>query len=113
MVDKVNVLQELFKDKENVLDDLSKVYAESLFCDVSLTLADKVTGSTNRFMLACRVPYFATMLYGPFAEKSSSSVPLECCDSEVFRNILDFVWKGEISFRNMKITLLASSALTS
>ena len=103
MVDKVNVEEALFKDKENILDDLSKVYDESLYSDITFTLTDDVSISTNRFMLACRIPYFATMLFGEFAEKSSSTVPLECCDSEVFKKILDFVWKGEISFTNMKI----------
>merc|ERR1719369_1018367 len=58
-------------------------------------------------MLACRVPFFSTMLFGGLADKfASDPVPLDCCDSVIFKHILKFVFQGEISFNEMDMRTL-------
>merc|ERR1719369_147486 len=65
-------------------------------------------------MLACRVPYFATLLFGGFAENlTQETIPLKFCDSSTFREILKFVWDAEISMSNMNIKQLLDLLETS
>lgn len=90
-------------DKEQLLNDISKVYKEGLYLDVTLVLADNISVSTNRFMLACRIPYFATLLFSEFEEKSSDILSLQFCSSDIFHKILAYVWEGEINMSDMPI----------
>eukprot|EP00092_Neocalanus_flemingeri_P020306 GFUD01021996.1.p1 GENE.GFUD01021996.1~~GFUD01021996.1.p1 ORF type:complete len:395 (+),score=70.70 GFUD01021996.1:43-1227(+) len=93
-----------FEDKENLLGDVSKAHKEGLYSDINIIMKDEAIVSTSRFMLACRVPYFATLLYGGFEENSASNpVTLDCCDSTIFKLILSFVWEGEICFSELDI----------
>merc|ERR550519_2358153 len=58
-------------------------------------------------MLACRVPYFATLLFGGFAENlARDAIPLKFCDSNTFKEVLKFVWDAEISISNMNMKQL-------
>eukprot|EP00092_Neocalanus_flemingeri_P107643 GFUD01138176.1.p1 GENE.GFUD01138176.1~~GFUD01138176.1.p1 ORF type:complete len:428 (-),score=86.63 GFUD01138176.1:115-1323(-) len=96
-----------FEDKETLLADVSKAYTGCLYSDITFILKDNVSVSTSRFMLACRVPYFATLLYGGFGDNSTGNpVTLDCCDSQIFKQILNFVWEGEISFSELEIQSL-------
>ena len=51
----------IFIDKNNLLEDLSKTYKGGLFTDTTFTMSDGVEISTNKFMLWCRSPFFDTM----------------------------------------------------
>merc|ERR1719369_739111 len=65
-------------------------------------------------MLACRVPFFSTMLYGRLPDKlASDPVPLDCCDSVIFKHILKFVFQGEIYFNEMDMQTLLDLLETS
>eukprot|EP00092_Neocalanus_flemingeri_P099299 GFUD01126679.1.p1 GENE.GFUD01126679.1~~GFUD01126679.1.p1 ORF type:complete len:320 (-),score=79.24 GFUD01126679.1:86-1045(-) len=106
MAAKDEMVKGVFNRKENLLSDISKVYREGLHSDITFLMADNVSVSTNRFMLACRVPYFATMLHGGLpVDQTNNSVPLNCCDSKTFQQILNYVW-GEISFSDLNIQSL-------
>eukprot|EP00092_Neocalanus_flemingeri_P091090 GFUD01115446.1.p1 GENE.GFUD01115446.1~~GFUD01115446.1.p1 ORF type:complete len:403 (+),score=71.52 GFUD01115446.1:54-1262(+) len=93
-----------FDDKENLLGDVSKAYKEGLYSDITIILKNNASVSTSKFMLACRVPYFATLLYGGFGD-NSASIPftLDCCDSQIFKLILNFVWEGAIQLAELDI----------
>merc|ERR1719318_1232700 len=56
-------------------------------------------------MLACRIPYFATLLSSDFTDKSSN-LSLGVCSSDIFNKILDFVWEGELLLQDMPIIKL-------
>eukprot|EP00092_Neocalanus_flemingeri_P026333 GFUD01028547.1.p1 GENE.GFUD01028547.1~~GFUD01028547.1.p1 ORF type:complete len:410 (-),score=75.48 GFUD01028547.1:34-1263(-) len=96
-----------FSDKENLLGDVSRAYKEGLYSDITIILKNNASVSTSKFMLACRVPYFATLLYGGFGD-NSASIPftLDCCDSQIFKLILNFVWEGEIDLSELDIQSL-------
>merc|ERR550519_1035161 len=65
-------------------------------------------------MLACRAPYFATMLFGGFGSiLPDNTVPLECCDSSTFKHILEFIFQGEICFLGMSMKALLDLLETS
>ena len=92
----VRVRNGVFDDKENLITDVSKAFKEGLGSDITFVLADDVSISTNKFMLACRVPYFSKMLFGSFAENfTSKSVALKCCTSSTFKEILNYVWEAK------------------
>jgi len=94
-------------DKENLQTDVSKAFKEGLFTDVTFITADDVRISTSKFMLASRVPFFATLLFGGFAENlENKPIQLKCCNSNVFREVLKFVCEGEVSFSAMGLQLL-------
>ena len=93
----------IFHDKESLLVDISEVYKGGLYSDITFILNDNISVSTSGFMLACRIPYFATTLFGDFVKKSSPAVQLDCCSSFIFKQVLDFVWKGEILFSELSI----------
>jgi len=103
MVFPAKVSDGVFEDTENLVNDIAKAFDEGLYNDVTFVLADNVSVSTNKFMLACRVPYFSSMLFGGFTESSSQAVLLKCCDSNIFKQILKFVYKGSLSFSGMTV----------
>merc|ERR1719369_2676644 len=53
-------------------------------------------------MLACRIPYFTTLLTSDFTDKFED-LSLEVCNSDIFKMILDFVWEGEIQLSDMHL----------
>eukprot|EP00092_Neocalanus_flemingeri_P025814 GFUD01027980.1.p1 GENE.GFUD01027980.1~~GFUD01027980.1.p1 ORF type:complete len:354 (-),score=61.57 GFUD01027980.1:63-1124(-) len=104
----------IFAKKDHLLSDVSKVYREGLYSDITFIMADDVSVSTNRFMLACRVPYFATLLFGELSvNQPDNSVTLNCCNSETFQQIMNYVWEGEISFSELNLQSLLDLLETS
>jgi len=111
-----NVQGGKFVSKQSLLNDVSKAYRDGLYNDITFTLADNVTVSTNKFMLASRVPFFATMLFSEMAAVEAASdnrVSLMCCDSEIFKRILNFTFEGELLFSDMSIQSLLDLLETS
>eukprot|EP00092_Neocalanus_flemingeri_P103968 GFUD01133097.1.p1 GENE.GFUD01133097.1~~GFUD01133097.1.p1 ORF type:complete len:419 (-),score=87.55 GFUD01133097.1:61-1317(-) len=107
MAAKDRMTKGVFNRKENLLSDISKVYRDGLYSDITFLMADNVSVSTNRFMLASRIPYFATMLHGGLpVDQTTNSVPLNCCDSKTFQQILNYVWEGEVFFSDLNIQSL-------
>jgi len=101
-------------DKENLLKDVSKAYREGTTNDISFILSDNVIVQTNKQMLAWRVPYFETFLFGGFAEDTvKAPIPLKCCSSDSFKQILHFVWEGELSLAGISIQVLLDLLETS
>ena len=93
----------IFIDKNNLLEDLSKTYKGGLFTDITFTMSDGVEISTNKFMLSCRSPFFATMLFSGLKEGLSDKIDLKCCNSKIMRLVLDFVWEGQVTLSEMDI----------
>jgi len=92
--------------KEEVLNDLSKVYREGLYCDINIVFTyDNSRMSTNKFMLACRIPYFATLLSSNLTDHSSD-LSLSVCSSDIFKKVLDFVWEGEVLLSDLSLSTL-------
>ena len=96
----------VFVDRDKFLEDLSKAHREGLFTNVTFTLSDDVEISTNKFMLACRSPFFATMLFCELKEGSSDKIELKCCDSKIMGKVLDFIWEGKADLSAMDIQSL-------
>eukprot|EP00092_Neocalanus_flemingeri_P103965 GFUD01133094.1.p1 GENE.GFUD01133094.1~~GFUD01133094.1.p1 ORF type:complete len:322 (-),score=79.52 GFUD01133094.1:62-1027(-) len=114
MAAKDQIKKGIFAKKDHLLSDVSKVYREGLYSDITFIMADDVSVSTNRFMLACRVPYFATLLFGELSENQPDNfVPLNCCNSETFQQIMSYVWEGEISFSELNLQSLLDLLETS
>jgi len=107
MVVKSQVRNGLLDDKENLLSDVSEAFKNGLYNDITFNMSDEVRISSNKFVLASRVPFFSTMLFGGLADNLSSNlVPLKCCDSTIFNQILKFVFEGEISFSDLNMQSL-------
>jgi len=103
-VTNTNVEEGVFVKKDELLSDLSKVYQEGLYHDITIGFPDNVRVSTNKFMLVCRIPYFSTLLSSDFTDKSSElSLEVNACSSEIFKKILDFVWTGELHLSGLHL----------
>jgi len=107
------VKEGIFDARESVLEDLTTAHREGLFDDITLTLSDGVKLSTNRFMLACRSPFFATMLYGGLQDSSSDKIEITACDSGIMGRVLDFMWVGRVTLSDMDIPELLDLLETS
>ena len=103
----------VFVDRDKFLEDLSKAHREGLFNNVTFTLSDGVEISTNKFMLACRSPFFATMLFCELKEGSSDKIELKCCDSKIMGKVLDFIWEGKADLSEMDVQSLLDILETS
>ena len=75
------------------------MYQEGTGNDITFTLTDNVKVSTNKFMLACRTPYFAKMFEGE--EKELKEKTLQFCDSKIFKRILDLIFEGEMTYSDL------------
>eukprot|EP00092_Neocalanus_flemingeri_P020268 GFUD01021950.1.p1 GENE.GFUD01021950.1~~GFUD01021950.1.p1 ORF type:complete len:396 (+),score=66.55 GFUD01021950.1:74-1261(+) len=93
----------IFEDRNCLVQDLSRAYQNDHFTDLSIELLDGVTILTNRSMLASRSDYFAGMLYGGLKEGTSDKVVLKCCDSKIFRLILDYIFTGKVDYSKLSI----------
>ena len=102
-----------FDDAEKILEDLTVVYRDGLFNDITLTMSDNVHIDTNKFMLACRSPFFATMLFGGHKNTIGHNVTLDCCDSKIMKKVLDFIWNGAVELADMDIRSLLDLLETS
>jgi len=107
-----NIEEGILVKKEELLSDLSKVYREGFYHDITIVFPDNVRVSTNRFMLVCRIPYFATLLSSDFTDKSSD-LSLGVCSSDIFKKILDFVWEGKLQLSDMNLSTILSLLETS
>jgi len=87
------------------MQDISNAYQSSKFTDISFVLSDGLEIETNRFMLAWRSDYFASMFFGGLKEATSEKVTLQC-NSQTFRLILDYIWEGEVDFSQLKVQSL-------
>jgi len=103
----------VLNDKDGLINDVKKASKNDIFEDLTFIMADNVIISTNKFMLACRIPYFETMLYGGLAGTISNPVSLKCCDSVIFKHVLKFVWEGEVSFAGLSMEELLNLLETS
>merc|ERR1719318_667036 len=56
-------------------------------------------------MLACRIPYFATLLSSNLTDHSSD-LSLSVCSSDIFKKVLDFVWEGEVLLSDLSLSTL-------
>jgi len=89
-------------DEELFMKDISKAYQSEKYTDISFVLSDGVTVETNRFILAWRSDYFASMLFGGLKEGNSDQVVLQC-SSPIFRLILDYIWEGRVDFSHLDL----------
>ena len=103
-----NIEEGILVMKEELLSDLSKVYHEGFYHDITIVFPDNVRVSTNRLMLVCRIPYFATLLASDFTD-NSSDLQLAVCSSGIFKKILDFVWEGKLQLSDMKLSTIQYS----
>ena len=103
----------IFDAKENILEDLPVVHRDGLFMDITSTMSDNVPIDTNKFMLACRSPFFVTMLFGGHKTEIGDNVALDFCDSTIMKKVLDFIWNGTVQLADMDIQSLLDLLETS
>ena len=103
----------LFVDKNKILEDLAVAHRDGGFSDITFTMSDNIEISTNKFMLGCRSPFFASMLFGGLKNKIADKVRLQCCDSETMRKVLEFIWCGTVKFSDMDTQSLLNLLETS
>jgi len=91
-----------FDDQDFFMQNISDAYQTKRFTDIFFVLSDGVTIDTNRYMLAWRSEYFASMLFGGLKEGNSEKVVLQC-SSQIFRLLLDYIWEGKVDVSNLSL----------
>ncbi|KAL1498057.1 hypothetical protein ABEB36_008917 [Hypothenemus hampei] len=77
------------------------------FCDVTLYVNNKIL-KAHRNVLACSSPYFDSILKHHKVVKEQLTV--NCLDSEIFNNILSFMYTGEITVKHSNVEELLKLA---
>lgn len=77
------------------------------FCDVTLYVNNKIL-KAHRNVLACSSPYFDSILKHHKVVKEQLTV--NCLDSEIFNNVLCFMYTGEITVRHSNVEELLKLA---
>lgn len=77
------------------------------FCDVTLYVNNKIL-KAHRNVLACSSPYFDSVLKHHKVVKEQLTV--NCLDSEIFNNILNFMYTGEITIKHSNVEELLKLA---
>uniref|UniRef100_A0A1A9ZE23 Kelch-like protein diablo n=1 Tax=Glossina pallidipes TaxID=7398 RepID=A0A1A9ZE23_GLOPL len=81
------------------------------YCDFYFILEDGECLYCHQNILGVASPYFDAMFNSAMAEKSNKSARMEAIDANVFRQIVDYCYTGEISLNedNVKSILSASN----
>jgi len=88
-------------DADNFVDDMINAWKSSRLNDVELSLSDGSKVQANKFVLASRSKYFATMFYGSL--KHDGTVPLTWCSKTSMEKVLDFISVGDVDIGDLKI----------
>ena len=102
-----------FFAQEELLADISNCFKDSLYTDITLIMSDGVRIKASKFILACRCPFFATMLFGFMKESDCKEIELSSCDSKTMGIILSFIYKGSVKLSNLSIQTLLDLLETS
>ena len=79
------------EEEASILQAFAKLWTDEQFHDVTLQANDGITITANRAALASRSEVFAKMLYGQFAEASSSLVKIPGYNGAVVRSLVEYI----------------------
>jgi hypothetical protein len=78
-----------------LLKNLSKHYADNLFCDVGLAISDSRILRAHRNILSASSPYFCAMFSGSLKEATSEVVSLQhIASANIIEMLIDFIYSG-------------------
>lgn len=94
----------------NLASQLGNLLETGLLSDVSLMLADGKTFKAHKVILAARSPVFGAMFEHEMEERKNGRVQILDVESDVFREVLQFIYTGKTSKLNeMAPELLAAA----
>merc|ERR1712142_564183 len=99
--------------KDKLLTDLLNAHQNGLVNDVTFICNDGVKLSSNKSMLSVRSPFFYTMFFGGFKNTVEEEIEFKSCDSEVMKNVLDYVWSGIIDLESLCVEVILKLLETS
>lgn len=80
-----------------ILAQINKMRLRSDFCDVRLKVGSRVF-RVHRLVLAASSPYFSALFSGGMSEVDQEEVQILGVDTEVFEELLDFIYTGRLCF---------------
>ena len=96
--------------ESNLAPQLGNLIDTGLLSDVSLTLADKTDFKAHKAILAARSPVFRAMFEHEMEERKNGRVQISDVESDVFKEMLQFVYTGKTSkLEEMAPELLAAA----
>ncbi|CAH8874733.1 unnamed protein product [Trichobilharzia szidati] len=87
-----------------IIPCIAQLYRNELFSDVTLVVQN-THFPAHKAILAARSDYFRALFYGGMAESSSSVVHLNDINVIAFKNILRYMYTGQIKLKKSKLTL--------
>lgn len=106
-----NILEnnDLFICKLKELNHLENLIEDDKFADVTLVVGG-TTFKAHKCVLANKSPVFAVMFEHSMKEKMNNEVTIEGTDPKVFKEMLQFIYTGEVNdIRNIAEDLLAEA----
>jgi actin-binding protein IPP len=80
-----------------LLRNLQRQYAASMFCDVRLQLAETCIVKAHRNVLSASSSYFCAMFSGGLKEATSETVNLQhIAASDILENLISFIYTGTV-----------------
>jgi len=96
-----------------LIKDLGSAYEQGLVNDITFTFPDGGKLCANKTLLAVRSDFFASMFFGGFKDMYESEIEFKSCNSEVFKQILDYLWIGNIDLKTLSLQVLLNLMETS
>jgi len=96
-----------------LIKDLGSAYEQGLVNDVTFTFPDGGKLCANKTLLAVRSDFFASMFFGGFKDTYESEIEFKSCNSEIFKQILDYLWSGNIDLKTLSLPVLLNLMETS
>jgi len=91
------VNEEMFNDKEKILEDLKEFHRGNKFTDVTINLYNDEKVSTSKYMLACRSPFFSKFLKNDLF--NGDTIDLKSVDLNTMNMVLDYIFEGVANFK--------------
>jgi len=91
------VNEEMFNDKQKILEDLKEFHRGNRFTDLTINLYNDETVSTSKYMLACRSPFFSKLLKNNLF--NGDTIDLKSVDLNTMNFVLDYIFEGVVNFK--------------
>jgi len=88
---------EMFNDTQKILEDLKEFHRGNRFTDLTINLYNDETVSTSKYMLACRSPFFSTLLKNNLF--NGDTIDLKSVDLNTMNLVLDYIFEGVVNFK--------------
>jgi hypothetical protein len=87
-------------EKLSILRDFKRMFHEEFLCDIKIQTNDGVIFNAHKAILVARSPVCLKMLTSNMKEAATNTVEVDDFDSTTMRELLRFIYCGEVQYLN-------------